>query len=335
MPLLSNFFTNEPFDTMSLTESLDKLPYQENMLGQMNLYAGRGIETDIVTIDETDGVLQILTSRNRGAEPERATPETKRKARLLQVPHYEFEERITASELQGVRATGDINLINAISKVNERLEWMKQQVENTNETHRLNALLGVLKDGDGSTIFDYFSEFEVSQDTIDFVFSVATTDVRGTAIEAIRTMEDTLGGVSFRNATALCGRTFFDELTGHAEVKETFKRQSEVVNRSDLRAGFDFGDITWKEYRGMRGLTGDIGQVNDDEAFLFPEGVPGMFRTVWAPGDFLETVNQIGTQMVAKTAPDLKYNKWVDVLVETNPLYLNTRPNAVIKLTKS
>lgn len=335
MTLLSNFFTNEPFDMMSLTESLDKLPITENLIGEMGLYVGMGIETDIVEIDETDGVLQILQTRPRGSEPQRATPETKRKARLLKVPHFEFEERITASQLQGVRATGEINLQNAVTKVNERLTWMKQQYEHTREVHRLGGLRGILLDADNTTIFDYFSEFEVTQDTVNFDFGTASTEVRNVAIQTVRNIEDNLGGVPHRGAAALVGRDFFDALVGHPEVKETFKRQSEATNRADLRKGFLFGDVMWTEYRGFRGLVPDVGTIDDVEGFMFPMGVPGMFREVWAPGDFLETVNQIGQSMIAKTAPDLKYNKFVDVLIEANPLHLNTRPNAVIKLTKT
>ena len=335
MPLLSNFFTTEPFDMMSLTESVGKLPIVENMIGEMELFAGRGIETDIITIDETDGVLKINQSRERGSEAGRGKVKTKRKARLLKIPHFEEEDRITASELQGVRATGEINLISAVSEVNDRLAFMKQQMEHTWEVHRLNALKGILKDADDTTIFDYFSEFEVSQDTVNFDFGTASTDVRNVAIQTVRNIEDNLGGVPHRGAQALVGRDFFDELVGHPEVKETFKRQSETTNRADLRKGFVFGDVMWTEYRGFRGLTPDVGTIDDAEGFMFPLGVPGMFRIVWGPGDFLETVNQIGQPMIAKTAPDLKWNKFVDVLVESNSLYLNTRPNAVIKLTKT
>lgn len=333
MPLLSNFFTNEPFDMMSLTESLDKLPITENMIGEMGLFVGRGESTDIVEIDETNGVLKINQSRQRGSEAGRAKVKDKRKARLLKVPHFEEEDRITASELQGVRATGEINMINAVAEVNDRLGALKQNMEHTWEVHRLNALKGILLDADSTVLFNYFDEFEVVQDIQNFDFSTATEDIRNTTIETVRTIEDNLGGVPHRGATALVGRDFFDALVGHPEVKETFKRQSEFVNRADLRKGFVFGDVMWAEYRGFRGLTPDVGTIADDEGFMLPLGVPGQFRIVWAPGDFLETVNQIGQPMVAKTAPDLKYNKFVDVLVESNSLYLNTRPNTVIKLT--
>lgn len=333
MPLLSNFFTNEPFDMMSLTESLNKLPITEDMIGRMGLFVGRGESTDIVEIDEEDGVLKINQSRERGSEAGRAKVKNKRKARLLKVPHFEEEDRITASELQGVRATGEINLINAVAEVNDRLNSLKQNMEHTWEVHRLNSLKGILLDADSTVLFDYFSEFEVSQDTVNFDFSTASEDIRNIAIQTVRNIEDNLGGVPHRGATALVGRDFFDALVGHPEVKETFKRQSETTNRADLRSGFLFGDVMWTEYRGFRGLTPDVGTIADAEGFMLPLGVPGMFRIVWAPGDFLETVNQIGQPMIAKTAPDLKYNKFVDVLVESNSLYLNTRPNAVIKLT--
>jgi hypothetical protein len=96
-----------------------------------------------------------------------------------------------------------------------------------------------------------------------------------------------------------------------------------------------FGGVLWKEYRGMRGLPSNLGVVPDAEALLVPLGVEGMLRTYYAPGDFIESVNSLGQRFYAKVAPDWKYNRWVDQLMETNPLFINCRPRAVIKLTKS
>lgn len=336
MPSLANFFSQEPFDMLSVTTSLSKMPFQERRLGALSLFVPESIDTTIVEIDEHEGQLQVLSTRPRGAPPEVAAADKKRKARLLKVPHMSFIRRIEAAEVQNDRVTGDVIMSSALTKVNDRLEWMRQQVENTFEVHRLNALKGVLLDADASVIFDYFAEFEVTQQTQNFVFSVATTDIRGTCIDATHQVEDALGAVPYTELRAIAGRNFFKKLVSHPNVKEAYANwQAAVALTQDLRAGFLFGGIMWEEYRGMRNLPNDIGIVDDDEAYLFPVGATGMFRVAHAPGDFIGSVNTLGTPWTAKVAPDLAFDKYIDVLVETDPLFHNTRPDAVIKCTLS
>lgn len=342
MTLFNDVFGDDAFGFVSLTEGVQNLPYIESQLGRMGLFgAGEGIETDVVVIDEANGQLQILTDKPRGSAPERMYKDTKKKSRAVKVPHMQFEDRITAASLLGKRAFGQNVLESVAGKINGTFQNMLGTVvEPTKEVHRLNALRGILLDSDGSTVIhDYFQTFEVTQITVDLQLSNATTNMREECTDATRQIEDYLGGVPFQSVTALCGREFFDDFIAHPRVRDTYLNQEASegnILRADLRKeGFMFGGIRWMEYRGMRGLPNNLGQVADDEAIMFPEGVSGMFRTYYAPADFLEAVDTLGQPMYAKVAPDWKYNRWVDQMIETNPLYINTRPRAVLRITKS
>jgi len=341
--LFNDVFSDDAFGFVSLTEGVQNLPYTESMLGNMGLFSAmeEGIETDVVVIDEADGQLQILADRPRGTPPERMYKDSKKKSRAIKVPHLQFEDRIAAASLLGKRAFGQNVLESVAGKINGTFQNMLNTVvAPTQEVHRLNALRGVLLDSDGTTtIHDYFSIFNVGQQSVNFALSAATTPVREVAVGAVRRIEDTLGGVGFTGVVALCGRSFFDALTKHSSVRDTYLNQESSqgdILRSDLRkTGFMFGGILWLEYRGIRGLPNNLGDIPDAEAIMFPEGVSGMFRTYFAPADFLEAVETLGQPIYAKVAPDWKYNRWVDQLIETNPLYVNTRPRAVLKVTMS
>lgn len=336
--LFNDVFSDDAFGFVSLSEAVNKLEYVESRLGALNVFSFvEGVATDMVAIDETEGQLQLMQTRPRGAPPQHPVKDKKAKARALKIPHLQVEDTVQASSLLGARKPGMNQLESVASKVNDRFQWMLQNMlAPTLEVHRLNALQGILLDADASVIFNYFDEFEVTQQTHDFVFSNATTKVREQVVAALRKIEDTLKGTPFTSARVLCGRDFFDALTSHAMVRDTFIYQQSQTLREDLRhTGFAFGGAIWEEYRGMRGLTGDIGQIADDEAIMYPEGVAGMYRTYYAPGEFMETVGQLGQPLYAKVAPDWKYNRSVDQLIETNPLFLNARPNAVLKLTMS
>lgn len=341
MPIMQDVFTQDAFSFVNVTEAVNEIPFIESRLGELGLFNGlvEGVETDTIAIDMSKGVLQILETSERGAPPQRAKKNPKANSRTVHIPHLEFEDRITAASLFGKRKPGTTMLESVADKINERFAWMLNfAVAPTYEVHRLNALRGILLDADGSVIEDFFNLFGVAQQTHDYAFSNASTDVRDRTHKALRKIEDYLDGLPFVGVRAICGRNFYDSLVAHPNVRETFLNFQDARDlRDDKRkTGFSFGGVEWEEYRGLRNLSvPGLGTVDDDEAIMFPVGVPGMYRTYYAPGDYLETVNQLGQQFYAKVAPDFKYNRHVDQLVETNPLFINTRPRAVLKVTAS
>jgi len=341
MPLMNDVFTGDAFNFVNLTAAVEELPFVESTLGQMGLFDGlvEGVETDTVAIDITKGVLQILQTSERGSPPQRKTKNPKNTSRTVKIPHLEFEDRIMAGSLFGKRKAGTSLLESVADKINTTFnEMLNLSIAPTYEVHRLNALRGILLDSDGSVIENFFDLFDVTQQTFDYNLSSATLDVRTRTQKALRVIKDTLDGIPFTGVMALCGRDFFDDFIKHPSVRDTFLNFSDAQDlRNDKReVPFTFGGVTWQEYYGLRNLpTAGLGIVEDDEAIMFPVGVPGMYRTFFAPGDFLETVNTLGQQFYAKIAPDFKYNRWVDQLIETNPLFINVRPAAVLKITSS
>lgn len=334
--LFNNVFTNDAFSFASLTEAVNDTPFVESRLGDLGLFSAtsEGVETDTVIIDFTEGQLQILTSRERGADPERANKDPKAKSKAITIPHFQFEDRVMAASLLGKRKPGTNTLETVASKIMDRYDYMLNNVyAPTMEIHRLNALRGILLDSDGSVIHNFFDFCEESQVSSTFVFSSATFDVRGHCHKVQRLIEDYLGGVPYNGIRAICGRDFFDNLVKHPSVRDTYLNweAAQELRNNVRKEGFPFGGIIFEEYRGIRGLTGGMGHVPDGECLIFPEGVAGMFRTYFAPANFLESVNELGIPLYAKVAPDWKYNRWVDTLMETNPLHINTRPQAVIK----
>jgi hypothetical protein len=333
MPNILDVFNQDAFNVITLTESLMQMPYEETRLGQLGLFEDNLLDTRTVVIDEEEGQIQILNTKPLGGEKNQARKNPLSNSKSFVVPHIPFEDTIRADELAGKRKAGETDLMAAIRHVNDRLAWMRRQVELTKEIHMLGAIKGVVYDADASVILDMFSAFNVVQQTHNFDFGTASTDVRNQCVSVLRKIEAALGGIPYTRAHAFCGKNFFDQLVSHATVIDTYRYQQGQTNRDDLRSGFDFGGIRFEEYRGMTGLTGDIGIIGDDEAYCIPLGVSGLFRANYAPGTFMETVNQLAEPMYAKVAPDLDLNEFVKVHVQTNPLMMNTRPDTSINLT--
>ena len=203
----------------------------------------------------------------------------------------------------------------------------------------MGAVQGLILDADGSTLFNLFTEFGVSQQTLDIALATTTTKVRNRIVAAKRLAEAELGGVMTSGWLGLCGATYFDDLVDHATVIEAYKYQQGQVLGQDLReSGFTYAGVSWREYRGSvapqaGGAAVDF--VNTNQAWLVPI-VAGMFVTRFAPADYEETVNTMGLPFYAKQAGDPSgFNKYRALEVQSNPISLCLRPRAVIKLTKS
>ncbi len=178
---------------------------------------------------------------------------------------------------------------------------------------------------------DLFDEFGVTQQTHDFKFSSTTTDVRAQGVKARRLVDDALGALPYNGLHAFCGSEFFDALVGHKSVKEAYQRwQDGEALRNDPKGRFRFADIDWEEYRGS---VGGNDFVAANEAYLYPTGAD-IFKIWFAPADFVETVNTIGLPLYAKQKV-MDFEKGVIIHTQSNPLPINLRPRAVIKLTMS
>lgn len=324
MPSL-DVFRSDAFNLTTLTDGILKAPFKPSRLGQLGLFRERPVTTTSIMVEEKDGRLGLIQTSPRGA-PATAIGEQKRTARSFIVPHLVKESNIMADEVQNVRAFGQENVEAAIQAiVAERLADLRSFHEVTLERHRASALQGIILDADGSTIYNLFTEFAVAQQTANIS---AGTDPRGDIIKACRLIETDLGAEPMTGYRALCGDTFFDTLTAATKVQAALQYQESIQLRQDLRRGFDFGGVTWENYRGSIGGTPFFAA---SEAYLFPEGT-NLFETIFAPADFTETVNTMGLPIYAKIALDDDFQRWIKIHTQSNPLSLCLRPRAVVKL---
>lgn len=340
MPSLE-IFNNDAFGVTTLTDSINGVPFTPGRAGQVIDWNERGITTTTVMIEERDGVLQLLNPTPRGA-PGETKAKDKRRARSLVVPHYQHDDSINADEVQNVRAFGSETEVESVeSLVNQRLEDAVTLVlDPTLEFQRLGAVKGLILNADGSTLYDLFAEFGVSQESeIDFDLdnaNPASGALRKKCATAVRKISDNLGGVVYSGVHAFCGDTFFDDLLAHSEVVESYKgtsmaqvlREGYVYpNGEEVYGAFEFGGIVWENYRGKNG---GAAMVDASKCHIFPVNAPGLFRTVYAPADYIETVNTVGVPRYSKQWPS-QNGKRVEMESQSNPLSYCTRPTALLK----
>lgn len=351
-------FRTDAFSVQTLTAAILKAPYKPARISALGLFGEKGVATTTVSVEEKNGQLSLILTSPRGAPTVNPVVRGLRTDRSFKVPHLAREATIYADEIQNIRVFGAVDMaaveletLQAV--VNERLGYLRAMHEVSLEYQRLGAIKGTILDADGSTLFNLFTEFSVTQQTQAMALTTSTTDVRGKCVAIARQVEGELGAAIYTGLRGFCSATFFDALVSHASVVTSLQYQESAQLRADLRRGpqygganvrngFDFGGIVWEEFRGVVNKpdgSGTVQFIADDEAYVFPEGAVTedgpLFRTFFAPADFIEAANTIGLPLYAKVGQDPDgLNRFVKIHAQSNPLSLCLRPRSVVKCSK-
>lgn len=321
------------FTLNELSQAINILPNTYNKVTALGLFPARPLTVNFITIEQQNNVLNMVPTRPWGA-PATKNFMGKRNVRSFQVPHTPIEDLLKASEIMGVRAFGSSTALETVAgRVNEKLQSMKNKIDQTMEFRQISALKGIVLDADATTVIEnYFTSFGIAQKTVDFVLGTPTTDVRGKCVEVVRYMEDNLQGERMTGVHALVSSEFFDKLINHATVKELYMGWAAAADYTKNPNGtFQFGGINFEEYRGS---VGSIRFIAANEGHAFPLGTTETFANFLAPADFLETVNTLAIPYYARQGV-VDFNRGVALHAQANQLPMVMRPGVLVKLTTS
>ena len=339
--MLNGIFSNPAFGMEALTDSILNVPFVPTAARALGIFENEGIATTTLDL-ELDSVSMTLIPVTQRGGPATKFRQAKRTMRSLKVPHLQLSDTIKPEEIQNVRLFGSNNqLQSAQAVVNKRLTGMALSHDVTLEYQSIGAIKGVIYDSDGATvIYNLFDEFQIAQTTFDFLLGDANQDMKHWCLKVKRAIEIGLGAARvYSHIHCFCGNDWFDAFVAHPDVVAAYRLWQDRSNqgqygdfaRNDNRSGFQFAGITFENYIGG---VGGVDFVPAGEAHFFPVGVPNLFRTVFSPGDFWETVNTIGLPRYARGEP-LRMGRGLELITESNPLCYCTRPVALIKATTS
>lgn len=330
-------FNNNPFQMQSLIARLVDIPYIPFRIGALGIFEPRSVSTVNITVEKQGNTLALVQTTPRGGPGVQNTKDN-RDIRILPTRRLAVEDTITADEVQGVRAFGsESDLDSLVAEVDRRMMRMERNLSITEEYHRISSIKGTILDADGSTITNLFTEFGVSQIAeVDWDLDAASPasgalDKKCKAV--IRLIEGELGGLPYTGIRTLCSSAFFDDLIAHPEYRASYLNWPDAAKLRALPGGrvvreVSFGGITFEEYTGSIGGTA---YVAADKAHTFPEGVPEMFLSIYAPAEYFDTVNTMGLPRYVRINPDGNDpDHKRTIRMQSQVLHLNTRPRAVI-----
>lgn len=333
MPTM-DIFNDDAFSVTSLSAAVDKFDHVPQLLSTMpGLVVPVPVRTTEIWIETRSMGAALIQTSPRGAPPKQRGGD-KRDARAFRTVRLAEGSRITAAEIQNIRAWGSESEMKQVQQeVARRQLQISRDFDLTEENLLLSCVQGAVKDADGSTIYDWNTEFGQAlpnEKTFDFT---DLTSLHKTCNDIRRTVAKNLKGVAPTGnleIVGLCGDDFWDAMTSGGEVRQTYLNQQAAA---ELREGvggewdeFRYRKIRWINYRSTD--DGSTVGVSAKSVKFFPVNA-GIFQMAYSPGESFEHVNTLGQRRYSGLVRDVHRNQWTDVEVYSYPLPVCTMPGAL------
>lgn len=328
-----DIFNDDAFSVAPLSQTISDIADVPTKLGDKGLFDEYGINTTILMIERQGEAIKLIPVSPRGGVPEPVALGP-RKLLPLTAQHIAASWSVMADEVQGIRAFGKETEVDQVQKlVQRKLTVVRRSMDLTHEYQRVGALKGQVLDADGSTLLDIYDAFGMTQQTLYWNIAVASNgDPKASIIDLKQKMQAKLGGRSYTKIRVICSLEFFTKLVGNDKMVKAWELwnngaylRTDQVNGGD----FEFAGVVFELYTGGTSA-GDF--IPAGTAYAYPEGVPGMFQSAFAPADYMETVNTEGLPFYAKQEP-MPFNKGIYGEAQSNPLHFNSLPECVIRLS--
>lgn len=333
-----DIFSSDAFSTVSLTTAINQIDHKPQIIGRMGLFVPKPVRTVTVAVEQRDQTLSLIQTSQRGAPLEEGQS-VKRTIRDFRTVRIAKGDTVMADEIQNIRAFGSESELQQVqTEIMARQARLLDDIELTWENMRLSAVQGVLTDADGSTLYDWFSEFGVSQDAeIDFDLDNATP-ASGALLKKCdqvltQTRQAAKGAfVPGTRVIGLCGTNFWRDLIAHPEIQELFRQQvlyGDQTGLVNMIGGVptdmvQYGGITFMRYWG----TDDDSTVAiaSDKCKFFPMGARDAFEVAYAPMESFQFANTPGQPLYSMIVRDTDRDMWARPEVYSYPLMICTRP---------
>ena len=330
-------FNDPQFSVIALTAALNDQPFVPGQIGNLGIFEEDGVNVTTVEVEEENGVLDLIEPTPRGA-PGVTVGDVERNKIPFNMDHFEINDAVYADEVQGVRALGSDDALETIqARIDSKQERHARAMDNTLEHYRVGAIKGLIVSKSGRVLHNLYDRFNIAVPAaVNLGIGAAEVANLGELLDGVtHSIEDDLDA-NYDHLHVLTGRTFHTKMWNQKVVRETFLNTSgaEILRRGIPRV-FEFGDMVFERYRTGRkaqAANGNAAYIADDEARVFPVGVPEMYLTRFGPADYEETVNTIGLPRYSRQYA-MQNGKGRHLDAQMNVINLCTRPAALRRMT--
>jgi hypothetical protein len=335
-------YTNA-FEVVDYTQELQIVPNSWTLLNDSGLFSEEFLAGNTVTFEESAKTLGLIGDQFRGAKPQ-ANKDDNRKIRSYPIAHFPIVDAVKPEDIQGKRAYGSTDAAETEAAVIARkMERIRKNMDITMEVGRFSTLTtGNLYAPNGTISGNLFSDFGITQTSVDFVLGTAGTDVVAKVETVIAAMQDNAStGDVITGVIAYCSPEWFAKLIAHAKIQSAYQyfsaTEGQMIQRN--RAGGNNGLYREFSYAGIRFVevrTVLAGQrlIPAGEVVFVPTGTSDTFVSYFGPANRMDFVNTIAERGYMWTYRDPK-GSGIDIDGEFNVTHFVRRPALVIKGTSS
>lgn len=317
-----DYFTRE-----ELLRTLQQAPFTPGMLGQLGIFETVPLSSTTFAIEvETKDAGKVLTAMPRGA-PRQVENLDKRKVVTFTTQSFGDQGAVMADEVLNARAIGPAGAKAVIEERRARVvAKLRRTMDLTHEKLRMTRLLSP-----GSTEFG-----SAASGTVIAVQTDATKTRQEIFNKIILPIEAAMDGLSFGSIGVLCSDGYWADLLENKQIRETYLNWTAAaqLRESMLTDSFPFAGVTWMRYRG----TSDC-KIPDNEARAMPLGAPETFFQAFAPNDTVESVGMAALgqpyYVGSKEIKDSQGTKGWEISIQSHPVMVCGRPNAIIPIAKT
>ena len=322
---------------VDFTPLLELAPTPPTLLASLDLFDVSHERTTLIAVGRDVSDNNLIPARNRGGDRNWATKsEPNRKP--LSIPFFPLDHNITAQDIQSLRSYGSVGFTEELRSQEEVVQRymavINRDIAYTKEAIYSAAVRGFAYNGTNGSLnanYNWYDVWGQTQQAITIDFTSDTIDPSEVIESEGRAyIEDNkLDGSTVTRIFCLCGRNFFSKLIHNPFLRSAYQFYQGTPNPIRDRIGGDL-DVQIFEFEGVTYMTDPHGYIASDEGYLFPEGIPGMFQSFYAPADDFNYANSVAQEAYSFM---ITQGRTLQLQSEFSLLAVNNRPELVVKLT--
>ena len=292
------------FEVIDSTRELAVLPQTWQLLGSSGLFRDEPLTQNTVAFEEINGSLSVVKDQVRGGKVQTATNDV-RKLHTYATTYHPLVDALYPQDISGKAAYGDLNAADTeAAALLRKMTKIKKSFAVTKEIARFSTLTtGNVWSPNGTISGNFYTDFGVSRNEVDFVFGTAGTDIIAKCEAVIAGFQAAASdGTVINSVTAYCSPVFFAKLIAHAKVQTAYTYYSATEGQSIQRnrAGgmglyrrFSFANINFIE---VPTVLAGTSLIPTGEAYFVAETDEDAFVTYYSPANRFGLVNTVAMQ---------------------------------------
>lgn len=329
------------FEIVDYSMELSLIPLAPTLLNDAGLFAEEMLSTHTVTFEEIASSIGLIGDTFRGSKPQ-ANNDDNRKIRSYPLAHFAVTDSILPQDIQGKRAYGSQDMAETEAAVMARkMERVRRAFDQTLEAARFSTLTsGNIYAPGGTLSGNFFTDFGVTQTSVNFALGTTTTDVVSKVETVISSMQDNANtGDIISGVIGYCSPEFFAAFIGHAKIQAAYQyfsaTEGQMIQRN--RAGGNNGLYREFTYAGVRLVEvrqsiGGVRLIPANEAVFVPVGTNDAFVTYFGPCSKLDFSNTIAERTYMFSYRDPKGEK-IELDASSDFINVLRKPKLVVKGT--